>query len=218
MTLHCSDKDWLLLSRHLAGALSPRQSATLEARLATEPDLNEALNQLKRTRSLLSGLTEKKVPHNFTIKAGVVPRKQIPRFFPVFRIAAVVSSLLFAVMVGLKMFSSTMTSVPRLMTGMAPLSQEAAAADNAAPPAALKEAPSADETITPTPEARSAVGAGILTGPSPTLQVTEEEALTEAEYVPDRGLIPWASIIWSLGIITLALAAIAVYYYFQERV
>ncbi len=35
--------------------------------------------------------------------------------------------------------------------------------------------------------------------------------------VPERETIPWGTITWSLGIISLILASLAVYIYFQER-
>ncbi len=218
MTPHCSDKDWLLLSRYLAGGLSPRQSAVLETRLVSEPDLHEALQQIIRTRALLSGIPEKKVPHNFTIKSGQFPRKQTPRFFPIFRIATVVSSLLFAVVVGLRMLPMTSANEVGLKMDMTIMSQESSAEDNAMPLAAPKAAPPVDEITTTTPDARTAAGAGVLTGAPSVQEAPNEEAFYEEEYIPPRELIPWKSITWGLGIISLVMAALAIYLYFQERV
>jgi hypothetical protein len=214
MTSHCSEKDWLLLSRFLAGAISPRQAAVLESRLVSNPDLREALLQLKRTRLLLSACPEKKVPHNFTIKAGQSARRQTPRLFPAFRIATVVSSLLFAAVVGMRLLSINQAGESILMMDMTALAQESAIAENAAP----KAAPPVDETITITPDARTVAGAGVLTGPSPSQEIPEDAILYEAEYVPEREPIPWGSIAWSLGIISLILSALAIFIYFQERV
>ena len=214
MTSHCSEKDWLLLSRFLAGAISPRQAAVLESRLASDPDLKEALMQLNRTRLLLSACPEKKVPHNFTIRAGQTARRQSPRLFPIFRIATVVSSLLFAAVVGTRLLSINQVGEPNLMMDMTAISQESAIAENPAP----KAASPVDESITITPDARRAAGAGVLTGPSPSEEIPEEEILLETAYVPERETFPWGKITWSLGIISLIVASLAIYLYFQERI
>jgi hypothetical protein len=214
MTSHCSEKDWLLLSRFLAGAITPRQAAVLESRLASDPDLIEALLQLKRTRLLLSACPEKKIPHNFTIRAGQTARRQSPRLFPVFRVATVVSSLLFAAVVGMRLFSVNQVGESSVMMDMTAISQESAIAENPMP----KAAPPVDEPSTITPDARAAAGAGVLTGPSPSQEIPDEEILYEAEFVPERDTIPWGNITWSLGITSLILASIAIYIYFQERI
>jgi anti-sigma factor RsiW len=214
MTSHCSEKDWLLISRFLAGAISPRQAAVLESRLASDPDLREALLQLKRTRLLLSACPEKKVPHNFTISAGQTARRQSPRLFPVFRVATVVSSLLFAAVVGMRLFSINQVGEASLMMDMTSTSQESAIVENPAP----KAAPPVDEPSTITPDARAAAGAGVLSGTSPSQEIPEEEILYEAEFVPEKEPIPWGNIALSLGITSLILASLAIYIYFQERI
>jgi anti-sigma factor RsiW len=214
MTSHCSEKDWLLISRFLAGAISPRQAAVLESRLASDPDLREALLQLKRTRLLLSACPEKKVPHNFTISAGQTARRQSPRLFPVFRFATVVSSLLFAAVVGMRLFSINQVGEASLMMDMTSTSQESAIVENPAP----KAAPPVDEPSTITPDARAAAGAGVLSGTSPSQEIPEEEILYEAEFVPEKEPIPWGNIALSLGITSLILASLAIYIYFQERI
>jgi anti-sigma factor RsiW len=214
MTSHCSEKDWLLISRFLAGAISPRQAAVLESRLASDPDLREALLQLKRTRLLLSACPEKKVPHNFTISAGQTARRQSPRLFPVFRFATVVSSLLFAAVVGMRLFSINQVGEASLMMDMTSTSQESAIVENPAP----KAAPPVDEPSTITPDARAAAGAGVLSGTSPSQEIPEEGILYEAEFVPEKEPIPWGNIALSLGITSLILASLAIYIYFQERI
>ena len=216
--MNCSGKDWLLLSRHLAGALSARQTAALVLRLSCEPDLNEALNQVKRTRAMLSYLPDKQVPHNFTIKAGTLPKKNIPRLFPVFRIASAVSSFLFAVVFGLRMFVPGMQSAPSMMIAMSADSLESAAEDNAVQLLAPKAATTAYASIEATPDARTAAGAGALTGSQPAQETPEEEVNTKQQFIPEIDTIPWGSIAWVLGILSLALAALSVYLYFQERV
>jgi hypothetical protein len=218
MTMNCPEKDWLLLSRYLAGALSPRQTAALGIRLSRESDLNEALSQLKRTRALLSLLPEKQVPHNFTIKAGGLAKKSIPRLFPVFRIATAASTFLFAVVLGLRMFLPGAQNAPGMMLAMSSVSQETVVEDNASQPLAPKAAPIVEPTIEATPDVRTAAGGGVLTGTEPT-QVTNGEEVHNEKQVPlDVEKTPWASFAWVLGILSLALVALTIYLYFQERV
>lgn len=218
MTAHCSDKDWLLLSRYLVGVLSPHQAAALESRLTSEAGLREALEHLTRTRSLLTACPEKKVPRNFTIKAGQTARNKAPRLFPVLRLATVVSSLLFAAVVGMRLLPMNMVGESRQMADITTMSQEFPVAENAAPPVAPKASLPEDETATTTPDARTASGAGVLTGLSPSQDIPEEATIFEADNITKRETISWGKIAWSLGIISLILAFIAVYFYLLERV
>jgi len=218
MTMNCTEKDWLLLSRYLAGALSPRQTAALVLRLSHEPELNEALDQLKRTRALLSYLPEKQVPHNFTIKAGAFPYKSIPRLFPAFRVASAASTFIFAVVLCLRLFLPGVQNTPGMMMAMSSVSQESVAEDNTSQILAPKAAPMVEPTIEVTPDIRTAAGGGPLTGTEPTLEATDESVYTEQPSTLDKEAIPWSSIAWVLGILSLSLAALTIYLYFQERV
>ena len=218
MTINCSKKDWQLLSHYLVGDLSSRQTTTLVLRLSREPDLNEALSQLKRTRSLLSFLPEKPVPHNFTIKAGAVAKQSTPRLFPIFRIASLASTFLFAITLGLRMFLPGVQNVPGLMMAMSPVSQESVVEDNTSQILAPKAAPIIMSTVVTTPDVRTAAGGGVLTGTEPVQEATMAEVLTEQQGTLDKESLPWASIAWVLGILSLALASLAIYLYFQERV
>jgi hypothetical protein len=218
MTKNCSEIDWLLLSRYLARGLPTRQVAELVNRLSREPELNEALIQLKRTRVLLSYLPEKQVPHNFTIKAGMMPKKSTPRLFPVFRVATAVSTFLFAVVLGLRTFLPGQQNAPGMLMAMSAVSQESTAEDNSAQVLAPKAAPIVEPTIEVTPDVRAAAGAGVLTGSMPTQEATAEAVYAERQLNPEKEVIPWSPIAWGLGIISLVLGILALYIYFQERV
>jgi hypothetical protein len=218
MTIHCSDKDWLLLSRHMTGALSLHQTVNLEKRLASEPDLRKAMDQLKRTIALLSSLPEKKIPHNFTLSAGQTVRKQSPKLFPTFRLATVITSLFLIIVIGLRLLPMNLAGGPSLMADTTFLAQESASDNSLAPNAAPKAAAPVEETLTATPDARIAAGAGVLTAPSTLQETPQEETISVTEAVPEKELIPWNSITWVLGILSLVLAALSVYIYFWERV
>jgi hypothetical protein len=217
-----SDKDQLLLSMYLVGALSSQQAAILESRLASEKDLLEVFNQLKRTRAMVASLPTRQVPHNFTIKSGDLPRKQPVRLFPVFRLATAICSLLFAITLGMRGFTTRMMSPQNVAITMADEVQEYAMGENpmweAAPKASepIDTAPSdaypAQET-TPMP-----AGAGALTAPQPELDRSEEEVITEEIFFPGDSYIPWVPIIWSLGLISVLLGIAMLYFYNRERV
>ena len=216
--MSCSEKDWLLLSRYLAGALSSRQKAAVALRLSREADLQEALSQLKRIRPLLSLLPEKQVPHNFTIKAGVFPKKSLPRFFPLFRIASAASTFLFVIVLGLRMVLPGVQNTPGMMMAMAPASEESAVEDNATQILSPKAAPLVESTVEATPDIRTASGGGPLAGIEPTQELPTEQAETERQLNLDKETIPWGFIAWVLGILSLMLVILTIFLYFQERV
>jgi len=216
--MSCSEKDWLLLSRYLANALSSRQSSALVLRISREPELAESLKELQRTRALLSYLPEKQVPHNFTVKAGAKAKKSNPRLFPVFRVASAACTLLFAVALGLSLFRPGLQNAPGALMAMSAASQESVTEDNALQAPAPKAAPVIESTAEATPDLRMAAGAGALTGTMPTPEVTEEIAPVEQPINPVKEAVPWVPVAWALGIVSLALATLTIYIYFQERV
>ncbi len=206
-----TEKDWLLLSRYLTGALSDRQMEVLEMRLSSESDLATALLELKRIKALLARLPEKPVPHNFTISSKSLPDKQITRVFPIFRLAAAVCSILFVITVAIRIFATPIQSNQALLM----------AAPAGSMQAAPKQVVSAEDTISATSEAN--LGSPPMAGagaPSMTLPTQERERNEEyvEEPVPSKSSsIPWVQITWALGVISLAMGAAAIFFYFQEH-
>ena len=72
MKRQLSTKDWELLSSYLDGELNPREKARVEVLLSAQPDYKEALDGLRRTKSILHRAPVRKVPHNFTLTAADV--------------------------------------------------------------------------------------------------------------------------------------------------
>ena len=95
MTPTPSFRDVELLSAYLDGQLKPSQKASLESRIASNPELYTALEELRQARSLLRQIPSRRAPRNFTLTpkmAGLKP--PLPRSYPVFRFASVVATLL----------------------------------------------------------------------------------------------------------------------------
>jgi negative regulator of sigma E activity len=101
MTKKLSRRDWERLSAYLDGQLSPREQACLVARLQEDADLQAALENLEATRDALRSLPAMKAPRNFTLTPEMVsqPRQKSTPLVPLFRLASVLASLLFVIVV-----------------------------------------------------------------------------------------------------------------------
>lgn len=93
--------EWL--SAYIDGALSPRERARLEARLAEDPDLRARLESLQRTVALVRGLPAVPAPRNFLLTPAMVrppaptvrqPPSAARRLAPALTLATAVSGLL----------------------------------------------------------------------------------------------------------------------------
>jgi anti-sigma factor RsiW len=102
LTMRISQRDLEAISAYLDGQLSQRERARLEARLKTDPGLREAYEQIHHTRAILRSLPAVRAPRNFTLTPQMVRAKRSPApAYPVLRLASVVATLLFVlVMVG----------------------------------------------------------------------------------------------------------------------
>ncbi len=100
-----NQRDIELLSAYLDGQVSPADSAKLESRLKTDPELESVLRDLRAARGILRKIPVRKAPRNFTLTrqmAGLRP--PLPRTYPLFRLATVFASVLF-------LFSFTATAL-----------------------------------------------------------------------------------------------------------
>jgi anti-sigma factor RsiW len=187
-------RDVELLSAYLDGELPQAESARLETRLKTDPQLRTVFDELSQSRALLRKLPARRAPRNFMLTpkmAGVKP--PVPRAFPLFRFASALAAILF-------FFSFTLNLTVPMLSGLggasAPMpaygigggepAQEAAPA--APPAAAVQEAPAATEApaalapaapaptmaaqdaygLTPTPETMRTLAAAETETPAPT--------------------------------------------------
>lgn len=84
-----------LLSAYLDGQLNPSDSARLESRLSSDPQLRAVMDDLRAARGLLRKLPQRRAPRNFTltpIMAGL--KAPEPRAYPAFRFATALATLL----------------------------------------------------------------------------------------------------------------------------
>ncbi|MDO9088418.1 MAG: hypothetical protein Q7U53_19600 [Anaerolineaceae bacterium] len=99
MKTNYSPKDWQLLSNYLDRQLSNQEVLTIEKRLASEPQLQQALREMQQTRFLLQHAKNVSVPRSFTLTpemaAQIRPAKK--PFFPLFSFASVIATIFLVV-------------------------------------------------------------------------------------------------------------------------
>ena len=100
-------RDVELLSAYLDGQLDPSDSARLELRIKSDPELASVFNDLRIARGILKKLPARKVPRNFTLTrkmAGVGP--PLPRSYSFFRTSSVLATLLLLLTFGFNSLGS----------------------------------------------------------------------------------------------------------------
>ncbi len=84
------------LSAYLDGELNSSESARLESRIKSDPELDSILSDLRSTRSLLKKLPARKAPRNFTLTRKMVGlNPPLPRTYSFFRLATTFATILF---------------------------------------------------------------------------------------------------------------------------
>jgi len=150
-------RDLELLSSYLDGQLKPSDSARLEARFSTDPDLRAVLDDLRAARGLLRRLPMRKAPRSFTLTPKMVGKNPpLPRAYPAFRFVSALATLLLFFTVGLNFLAPQLASqapttgmggggAPELFSAPAPAATEAPVleAPAAEPPAELVPLPTA---------------------------------------------------------------------------
>jgi anti-sigma factor RsiW len=186
-------RDVELLSAYLDGQLSQAETARLETRLKSDPQLRAVFDDLSQPRALLRQLPARRAPRNFTLTpkmAGLKP--PVPRAFPLFRFASALAAILFifsfAVNLTVPAFSAMRAAAPMPVAygkggGGADPTMEAAQlnqSEAASPAPAATEAPPMlapaapmptssvqDSALTPTPEAARTLASAETETPNP---------------------------------------------------
>ena len=198
MTPTPSFRDVEKLSAYLDGQLKPSETARLESRIQTDPDLASVLKDLRETRGVLRQLPQRRAPRNFTLTPKMVGQKPpMPRTYPVFRFATVLATLLlfftFATNFMAPRLTRTTSSVPYGIGGYGgggggdaepELAMESAPQDLAEP--AEAPAPAEEPAEEPAMEEAEALEAPIAPA-EPAAPAAEEPASapTEGVVIPD---------------------------------
>jgi len=214
------------LSASLDGQLSRADAARLESRLASDPDLRAALDDLRTARGLLRNTPQRRAPRNFTLTpkmAGIRP--PVPRSVPALGWASVVATLLFVFTLGTNLVgrmslggaAPAMAPMPGMGGGYGggpaeEVSTEAAMYAEAAEAPAATEAP-VDSGYAAAPTATAAAAA--LQAPAPTAETNAQpEADTRAVEPPPAAapqpkqpaLSPWPFLWLGLAVLLGGLA------------
>lgn len=106
-------RDVELLSVYLDGQLSQSDSARIESRLASDPNLRAVIDDLRAARGLLRQLPARKAPRNFTLTREMVGAKPpLPRSYPVFRFAATCAAILLFLSLAVNGLAARIGSIP----------------------------------------------------------------------------------------------------------
>ena len=114
-------KDLENLSAYVDGVLSARDQAGLETRLRADPELRQAVAELRSVKASLAGLPERRAPRNFTLREADVGRHAPRPALPYLRFATLVASALFVLTTAVRSLS-----LPFMQMASAPAPQFAA--------------------------------------------------------------------------------------------
>ncbi len=96
---HKKNQELNLLSAYLDHALRKPEQKRLETRLAQEPELQERLENLRRTKQMIGFLPRLKAPRNFTLTPQMVTvRKPRQPLFATMRFATAIAAILLVVL------------------------------------------------------------------------------------------------------------------------
>jgi anti-sigma factor RsiW len=114
------------LSAYLDGQLSPSDSARLESRISSDPEIASAFKDIRAARSILRKLPSRKAPRNFTLTRQMVGLKPpLPRSYSFFRFSTALATIL------LMLTFAANLILPNLFFGMRAAAPAPAAAQDA---------------------------------------------------------------------------------------
>jgi len=211
------------LSSYLDGQLSPSESARVESRLSSDPQLASAYNDLRAARGILRKLPARKAPRNFTLTRHMVGLKPpLPRAYSVFRFSTALAAFL------LMLTFAANTVVPRVRfsaAAPAPLAQgnygfgggcgegctESAATEApAATEAGVAEAPSMEFAVTPTEVLPATSADSARAAGTPTVAAVmpkdsgNKSALQDQPAVKSEAVVP---VVWQIGLLIIGLVS-----------
>ena len=160
------------LSSYLDGQLKPSDSARLEARLASDPDLRAVLDDLRAARGLLRQLPMRKAPRNFTLTPKMVGKNPpLPRSYPAFRFVTALASLMLFFTLGLNFVVPQLSQSPGFGFGGGGGPEISAA----------EQAPAVPEAAVTEPPATEAPAGPSILSAIPTATVSAEDSANTRE-------------------------------------
>lgn len=199
-----SKRDWEMISAYLDGQLSERKHSHFQARLHQEPHLQQAFEEIRRTRQILRNTPGLRAPRNFLLTPQMAGQQQrMSHLSPIFGWASAVASFLLVLVLVGDIFSTggaipvVFKNIPSQVEQATPslygVAQDRAAdADTAAAPAPVEgeaagkysetveaelpaEEPSAEVASAPEMEAAAeAAPVELATTPEPELTPTKD--------------------------------------------
>lgn len=106
---HLPRRELEKLSAYLDGELNQRQAQKVEARLQAEPRLRKALRELQAINESLRALPQVKPPRSFILSPDTVDMPQRKGRYPILRLATALAAFAFVALVGVDVFSNTMS-------------------------------------------------------------------------------------------------------------
>lgn len=99
-------RDLQKISAYLDQEISRKEIQKFELRLQAEPALRAALREFERTKILMTRLPRISPPHNFTLTRAMAGKVKGRSFYSAFRIASILATVAFTVLVGADALSS----------------------------------------------------------------------------------------------------------------
>jgi len=198
------------LSFYLDGQLSPSESARMESRISSDPELASAFNDIRAARGILRKLPSRKAPRNFTLTrqmVGLTP--PLPRSYSFFRF-----STSFATVLLMLTFAANLI-LPNISLGAgapaaAPMAQEAYGIGGgpAATEAPMAAAPSLEMDVVPT-EVASADSARVME--TPVVEAPTAKDLGNASEFQDQPQVKKEAVVpiaWQIGLLAVGLISL----------
>jgi hypothetical protein len=122
------------LSAYLDDTLNAEERQELETRLEREPDLQQKLHALRKTKIILGYLPHQQAPRNFTLTPDMVAARtsKKPPLFTALKFASSLAAILLVVLFGVEIMLGRGLQIGP-MTAIAPMMETANLADDATP-------------------------------------------------------------------------------------
>lgn len=217
---HLAQRDLEALSAYLDGELRPAEAKRLAERLGREPNLQQALAELRAIRQNLRALPEVQPPRPLTLTPAMVGARATRRPYPALRLATALATVAFLVVSGanavvsrgFRLGTGEPAAAPMMLEAAAPAADATEAVDPSTTPEMLQRAAAPEtavlgEKTAETPTAPTPPGEVPLAAePPPSVAAGSEAAESGVE---QTSAIPLRALRWlqvGLGALVVMLA------------